>query len=177
MKLISNIINCFGSGLNIIGISIKDKSKILLFFTFGNLLVAIALGLLGAYVGMIVQLTFTVESCINYFWEKKHDKYPIWLIILYIALPCALSFITFSSWWDMLPIIASVLFPLALLSKGFKIRLLNLFSVISWIPYNFHFGQYVGGVSCIIFTIMNILAIIRIDFLKQEKKEDVKIDN
>ena len=170
IEIISNIINCIGSIINMIGINIKDKRKILLFFIFGNLFVATSLGLLNAKVGMFVQLIFVIETIINYFWEKKHDQYPIWMIILYVIIPCIMFAVTFSTIWDFLPIIASVLFPLALLSKNFKLRLLNLFSVVVWIPYNFHFGQYVGAISCLIFTIINIIAIVRLD-LRQKKSE------
>ena len=168
--IVSNIINCIGSTINMIGISIKDKRKILLFFIFGNLCVAISLGLLNAIVGMFVQLIFVIETIINYFWEKKHEKYPIWMILLYVIAPCLMLIITFSTLWDFLPMVASILFPLALLSNNLKLRLLNLFSVIVWIPYNLHFGQYVGAVSCLIFTIINIIAIVRLDLRKGKIK-------
>lgn len=170
IEIISNIINGIGSTINMVGINIKDKRKFLLFFIFGNLFVATALGLLNAKIGMFVQLIFVIETIINYFFEKKHDRYPIWMIILYILIPCIMLIITFSSMWDFLPIIASILFPLALLSKNFKLRLLNLFSVMVWIPYNFHFGQYVGAISCLIFTIINIIAIFRLDIRKEKIK-------
>ena len=117
-----------------------------------------------------MQLIFVVESIINYFWEKKFEKYPIWLILLYVIIPCTILAFTYESMWDFLAITASILFPLALLSKNFKLRLLNLLSVIVWIPYNLHFGQYVGALSCLIFTIINIIAIIRLDILKNKSK-------
>ena len=164
--IISNIINCIGSVTNMIGISLKNKRKTLLCFTFGNLCVAIALGLLNAHVGMFVQLIFVIETIINYFWEKKYENYPIWIVLLYIFLPCLVLSITFKTAWDFLPIIASILFPLALLSKKLKLRLLNLFAVIVWVPYNLHFGQYAGAVSCSILAIINIIAIIRLDLQK-----------
>lgn len=168
VEIISNLINCIASILNMIGINIKDKRKILLFFIFGNLCVATSLGLLNAKVGMLVQIIFVIEAIINYLWERKHEKYPIWMILLYVILPCIMLIITFDTMWDFLPIIASILFPLALVSKNFKLRLFNLFSVVVWIPYNFHFGQYVGAVSCLIFTIINIIAIIRLDLRKEK---------
>lgn len=164
IEIVSQIINCIGSTINMIGINIKDKRKILLFFILGNSCVAMSLGLLSAKVGMLVQIIFVIETIINYFWERKFEKYPIWLILLYVIIPCTVLAITFETMWDFLPIIASILFPLALLSKNFKLRLLNLLSVVVWIPYNFHFGQYVGALSCLIFTIINIIAIIRLDF-------------
>lgn len=167
IEIVSQIINCIGSTINMIGINIKDKRKILLFFIFGNSFVAASLGLLGAKVGMLVQIIFVIESIINYFWEKKFEKYPIWLILLYVIIPVTILAITFETMWDILPIIAGILFPLALLSKNFKLRLLNLLSVVVWVPYNFNFGQYVGALSCLIFTIINIVAIIRFDLLKR----------
>jgi len=151
-----------------IGINVKDKRKVLLFFSFGNLCVACSLGLVSAKIGMLVQIIFVIETIINYLLEKKIDKYPIWLILSYIIIPCAVSVITFGTMWDLLPMIAAILFPLALLSKNFKLRLLNLLSVMVWIPYNFHFGQYVGTLSCLIFTVTNMIAIIRLDFVHKE---------
>ena len=73
--LISNIINCVGSALNMIGVNLKEKQKTLILFIFGNICVAIALGILNAIVGMIIQLIFVIETLINYFWDKKHNKY------------------------------------------------------------------------------------------------------
>lgn len=169
IEVISQIINCIGSSINMIGINVRDKRKILLFFIFGNAFVATSLGLLDARVGMFVQIIFVIETIINYFLEKKYDKYPIWLILLYVIIPCALLATTFQTAWDFLPIIASILFPLALISRNLMLRVLNLFSVMVWIPYNWNFGQYVGAISCLIFTIINIIAIVRLDILKKKE--------
>lgn len=169
IKVISQIINGIGTGLNIIGINIKEKNKTLIFFALGNTCVATSLGLLGAYSGMIIQIIFVIQTIINFFWEKKNNKYPIWLVILYILIPSIVLILNFQTAWDILPLIAGIIFPLALVSKNFTLRLLNLISVVVWIPYNINFGQYVGAISCVIFTITNIIAIIRFDMLKKNK--------
>ena len=96
----------------------------------------------------------------------------IWLMLLYVAIPCTILIIKFESAWDYLPIAAGVLFPLALLSNNFKLRLLNLLSVVVWIPYSFHFKQYVGAISCMIFTFINLSAIIRLDINKTKAIDD-----
>ncbi len=171
IEIISQIINCIGSLLNMIGINIKNKKKTLAFFIFGNTFVAIALGLLKAKVGMLVQIIFVIETIINYFWEKKHNKYPIWLILAYVIVPCIFLIFSFQSYWDILPITASILFPLAVLSKNFTLRILNFLSVIAWIPYNLKFGQYAGTISCSILALMNFIAIVRFDILKENKKK------
>ena len=90
------------------------------------------------------------------------------MILLYVIVPCILLIITFDSVWNILPLIGGIVFPLALLSKGFKLRFLNFISVVVWIPYNFHVGQYVGTISCIIFAIMNAIAIIRLDIINRK---------
>ena len=168
--LISNIINCVGSALNMIGVNLKEKQKTLILFIFGNICVAIALGILNAIVGMIIQLIFVIETLINYFWDKKHNKYPIWMIILYVAIPCIALAFTFKNAWDILPLISGIVFPLSLLTKDFKLRFFFFFFAIAWIPYNFHFQQYVGTISCILLTCMTLVAIIRLDILKQKVK-------
>ena len=170
-EVIAQIVNLFGTASNMIGINIKNKRKVLLFFTFGNLLVAISLLLLRAFVGMYVQLIFVLETIINYFWEQKHQKYPFWLVLMYIFIPSLIFIFTFSSIWDILPILASIFFPLAMVCHDLKLRLLNLLSVVVWIPYNFYFGQYVGSISCLVFTIINLLAIYRYDIKKTKTKK------
>ena len=168
IQIISQVINTFGTLLNAIGINNKNKSHTLLFFIVGNFCVALALGLLHASAGMIVQFIFVIETIINYFLEKKNFKYPIWLIILYVLIPCCVLTITFSSLWDILPLLAGIFFPLALIFKNFALRLLNLLSVIVWIPYLIHFGQYAGAIGCTFFTITNIISIIRFDIIKKK---------
>ena len=170
MFIMSQIINGIGTTLNVIGINIKDKSKTLIFFALGNSCVAIALGLLSAYAGMIIQIIFVMQAIINFFWEKKHSKYPLWLVATYIIVPTIILTISYQTMWDILPLVAGIVYPLALISKQFLLRLLNLVSVIVWIPYNINFGQYVGAVTCTIFTIINIIAIIRFDVLKEKNK-------
>ncbi len=170
LAIIAQICNGIGTLINAIGISVKDKQKLLLIFIIGNIFCALAVGLLGAVSGTLVLIIFVIETIINYFWEKKHDKYPIWMIALYIIIPCAVLIATATTPWDILPIAAGVLFPLAMVSKGFVLRLLNMLSVVVWVPYNFVFGQYVGAISCAIFTIVNLVAIIRFDLLKQKEK-------
>ena len=177
MQIISQIVNFFGSFSNMIGISLKDKRKILIFFTIGNALVATALGLLGATAGMIVQIAFVVETIINYFWEKKYPSEPIWLILIYIAIPLVILIVTFSTYWDILPMVASTLFALSMVSKNFYLRMLNLLSVVLWIPYNLLFAQYVGIASCGILAAINFIAIVRYDILKKKnpsQTEEIK---
>ena len=166
MFILSQIINGVGTLLNIIGINIKKKQYTLIFFALGNTCVATALGLLHAYAGMTIQIIFVIQSIINYFWEKKNDKYPLWLILLYIIIPCAILVINYGSYWDLFPLFAAISFPLAQISKEFTLRFLNLMSVVVWIPYNLNFGQYVGAISCSIFTILNLVAIYRFDIKK-----------
>lgn len=170
-EIIAQIANFIGTILNMTGINMKDKRKVLLFFVFGDIFVAISLGLLNAQIGMLAQIIFVIEAIINYFYEKKHNMYPIWLVILYVIIPCAVLAFSFETMWDLLPLAGAIFFPLALVSHDFKLRMINLLSVIVWIPYNYHFGQYVGTIGCIIFTLMNLMAIIRLDIYKNTKKE------
>ena len=167
IKVISQIINGIGTTINIIGINFKKKDKTLIFFAIGNTCNSVALGLLEAYAGMIIEILFVMQSIINYFWEKKHDKYPLWLVFLYVLVPSIILIFNFNSLWDIFPLLAGILFPLVLIYKNFILRLINFFSVVVWIPYNFYFGQYVGAISCIIFAIINIMVIIRFDILKK----------
>ena len=168
-QIIAQIINGLGTISNMIAVNNEKKSKTLIFFIIGNGCIAIASGLLGATTGMIIQTIFVIETIINYFWEKKHSIYPLWLIIIYILIPNIILSFTFESMWDILPILGGIFFPLGVVSKNFALRLFNLLNIMVWIPYNFHFGQYVGTIGCLIFTIANLIAIIKFDILKRKK--------
>ena len=177
MNIFAQIINGIGSTFSMIGINLKNKRTVLLFFIIGNTCVATALGLLGAKSGMILQIIFVIETIINFFWEKNHDKYPPWLILIYLVLPVIILLLNFKTPWDILVIIASIVFPLALLSKDLKLRLLNLLSILLWIPYNIRFNAIVGAIACTIFAIMNIIAIIRLDvrgkYVKEQESNNI----
>ena len=176
-QIVSQIINFFGSTTNMVGICIKNKRKTLILFTIGNSLIAIALGLLGATAGMIVEICFVIESLINFFLEKKYTLYPIWLIFVYVVVPVTILIIMFQSSWDLLPIVASVLFALSMVFHNFSLRLLNFLSVVLWIPYNIVYVQYVGAVSCGVLAIINLIAIIRYDILKKKESNREPVDN
>lgn len=172
LQVVSQIINAIGSIINMTGINFKEKNKILISFILGNICIAIALGMLNAVSGMIIQTIFVIETIINYFYEKNKGedvKYPMWMILLYVIVPTVILLLFYSSNWDLLPMMSGILFPLAMISKELSLRVLNLLSVLFWIPYNFVFGQYVGAISCSITSIVNLIAIIRLDVLKNKK--------
>lgn len=172
MNIFAQIINGIGTISNIIGINLKDKLKCLICFTIGNSLVALSLLMLHANSGMMVQIIFVIETLINFFLEKKNVnfRYPKWLIAIYITIPVTINILYFNNMWDILPITASILFPLAILSKNTKLRIMNLISVAVWIPYNIVFAQYVGAIGCTFFTGINFIAIVRYDIIKKKVK-------
>ena len=167
IEILSQVINAIGTTLNMIGVNIKNKSKTLIFFTLGNSCVSISLAWLNARAGMFVQIIFVIETIVKYLRMKKHKLYPIWLIAIYIVVPCTFILSTFGTFWDIFPMLGAIFFPTACLSKDLRLRILNLLSVVVWIPYNLNFGQYAGAISCVIFTLVNLAAIIRIDILKK----------
>ena len=167
IEIIAQVVNAIGSTTNMVAVSVKEKSRTLLLFTLGNICVGLSLFLLKAYTGVFVQSVFVTETIINYFWDKKHDKYPMFLILIYIIIPCSIIIFNYKEIWDLFPLGGAIFFPLTLLSKNFKLRLLNLFAVVVWIPYNIHFGQYAGVTFCTIYAIVNIISIIRHDIYKK----------
>lgn len=171
VQISAQVINLAGTALNSIGITKKEKDKTLIFFTLGNICVATALGLLGAISGMTIQIIFVTQTIINFFYEKKHDSYPKWMIGAYVVIPTIILSIVYQSAWDLMPIAAGILFPLALISKNTALRIFNFLSVAMWIPYNLHFGQYVGAISCAVFAVINLIAIIRFDIMKTKLNE------
>ncbi len=169
IKILAQVLNALGTGINIFGINNKKKNITLIYFAIGNIFVAASLGLLGAYSGLIIQIIFVIQTIINYFYEKKSNKYPLWLILLYVIVPSIILAFNFQSMWDICPLIGGIMYQLALVSQNFTLRALNLVSALVWIPYDLHFGQYVGAISCTVFSITDVIAILRFDVLQKKK--------
>ena len=165
--ILAQIFALIACGLNVISMQCKTRKKILLFFLLGNIVGATGLLLLNAYAGALIQFVFGIQTFINYIYAVKNKKISWELITFYIALSVVASIITFKSWIDIIPLVSAILHTVTIIQiKENRIRLVNLSSLLLWIPYYIVFDAYANLFTNICIVISNLISIVRYDIKK-----------
>ena len=145
----------------------KRKTILLLLFIIGDIIGAIGLLLLKAYVGALIQIVFGIETFINYILEIKKKKNTPMFVVIYIGLSVLVSAVAFKNIVDLIPLVCAVLHTVTIIQeKERKIRYTNLISLILWVPYYIAFLAWVNLASTLFIIVSNIISIFRYDFKK-----------
>lgn len=98
---------------------------------------------------------------INYLFDAKGKRLPLWLIITHAIVFLAVNVLTFSFWYDILALIAAMLFVLSVAQSSAKYyRELYVSNSLVWIGYDFLAGAYGNLVTHIVLFIATGIAII-----------------
>lgn len=155
--------------LNVISMQCKKRKKILFFLIIGNVVGAIGLILLKAYAGALIQFVFGLETFVNYMLEIKGKKNTPPLVAFYILLSVIVSFITFGSWIDIIPLASAILHTITIIQeKEKRIRIINLSSLVLWIPYYIAFYAWANLLTCLCILVSNVVSIMRYDVKKKK---------
>lgn len=131
-----------------------------------------------------MNLTCMLRNCI--FKKYNNKKVPIiWLIAIVVTM-ILLSIMTFNGWISLLPMLAVVLYSIALWVGNLKaVRITEIFSCLLFIIYNIKVFAITGLIATVIEMCAAIVAMYRFDVKKieeeskwvKEKKENGEIDN
>ena len=124
---------------------LKGKSmKLILLLVFSaNALVATSYLLTGAYNGAASCFVGAAQSIINYFFDKKNKKLPIWLIVIYALAFIGVNLWVFKQIFDLVAMIASLTFIMCVGQKsGRKYRVWTFINTALWITYDLLMGSY-----------------------------------
>lgn len=171
MQILSYVLSITGLVSMIIASLLKGKDmrKILIFVFLGNALVATSYlisnnpnGAASCYIG-------AVQTIINYFFESKNKKLPVWLISVYALAFIVINLMVFTQIVDALAIIASLTFIMCIGQKsGKKYRIWTLINMVLWSLYDILKGSYAPLIVHAIQLISNTAGIIIHD-LKRKK--------
>lgn len=165
--ILAQILAFVACGLNVISLQCKKRKQILYFLILGNVVGAIGLVLLKAYAGALIQFVFGLQTLINYILEVKSKKNTTSLVAFYIILSIIVSAITFKSWIDIVPLVSAILHTITIIQEQEKrIRIINLSSLVLWIPYYIAFSAWANLITCLFIVISNVVSIIRYDIKK-----------
>lgn len=176
MFILTQILSFIAIIINMIAVQLKTKKQILLTIVVANILFIISYILLEAYMGALTCGVVAIEIIINTMLEEKGKTTPKVFIILYLVIFVLLGVITFESFIDVLPIIASILFTVTLIQTKEKyVRLLILGNLILWIIYDFFVRAYLTAISDLFIISSTIIGIIRYEIKKEEKMKKIRV--
>ncbi len=174
MNIPAQILGLLGIITNAIGIQLKNKKNILIAFMLANLFFGLSFLLLKGYSGAVICLVATIQTFIKYLFDKKNIKFPLYLIIVYIVIAIICGLFTYRGLIDILPVLCSVLYTLAIIQhKESNLRIITLVNIILWTIYDFVVGAYTAGINDVVLTFSTMIAIFRYDILSKKKNKPV----
>lgn len=176
METISYILSIAGLIAMIISSLIKGKNmKMILFFVFlGNVLVATSYLFTQNLNGAVSCFIGGAQALINYFFDSKNKKLPVWLITLYAVAFLGANLAVFTEVVDVIAIIASLTFIMCVGQKnGARYRIWTIINMCLWCLYDVLKGAYgplTTHVTLLVFTVAGML-------IHDRKKSCVSIED
>ena len=149
----------------------KSMKLILLLVFLANALVATSYLLTGAFNGAASCFVGAAQSIINYFYDKKNKKLPVWLIAVYALAFIVVNLMVLKQLFDLVAMIASLTFIMCVGQKtGRKYRVWTFINTALWITYDLLMGSYGPLVTHLILLGTVIFGIVMHD-IKKTKAE------
>ena len=165
--ILAQVFGILGALAMIISSWQKSRKKILFFLLFDNIFYFIQYMLLNAYTGAYTNIIGLVRLGLfsykgkNDFFKKKYVLFMICLLYIFIGT------LTYDGLSSIFPVISSVIYAIVLWQDNPKyIRIGTAFMLFMWMVYNLLVHAYVGALTEGIMCMSSLLAIIKIDILK-----------
>ena len=161
MAIISYVFSFIATILGLIEPFGKKMKTILAFNFTGNLLVGLSYFMVGGMSGAAICFVACVQVFINYIFDSKEKKVPVWLVVIYALAFLSVNLLTFASWYDVFALIAAVLFVVSVAQSDAKYyRILYFLNSTVWILYDFLAGAYGNLLTHIVLFIATLISII-----------------
>lgn len=137
MEMISYIASFISTVLGLCEPFGKKMSTILAFNFMGNLLVGLSYLCIKGYSGAAICFVACFQVSINYLFDVKGKKLPVWLVIVHAVVFLLVNLITFAKWFDVLALLAAFTFVLSVAQNNAKYyRFLYITNSFLWIIYD-----------------------------------------
>lgn len=121
----------------------KNMKLILLLVFSANITVAASYLLTGAYNGAASCFIGGAQAIINYFFDRKNKKLPIWLIVIYALAFIGVNLMVFNHIFDLVAMLASLTFIMCVGQKnGRKYRFWTFINTALWMTYDILKASY-----------------------------------
>ena len=148
----------------------KDMKKILIGEIAVNIVVGVNFLLLSGYSGAGMNGVAVIYTLVAYYFNKKDEKLPTWILLLFGAFFVGWGAIAYQDWRDILPMACSVLFVLAVMQKKpARYRFFKVFNSLLYLIYDVLIGAYTTCLTHFFLLAAGIAAIIQLDILEERK--------
>lgn len=140
MVIVSYIASFVATVLGLIEPFGKNMKAIFIFNFSGNFLVGLSYFFVEepALTGALICCVACCQVIINFAFETKKKPLPMWLIILHAVAFTAVNLLVFAAWYDVLALLASLLFVLSLAqTNASNYRIYYFLNSGLWIVYDF----------------------------------------
>jgi len=147
----------------------KTRNRVLSFLIFDSLFYFVQYILLGALSGAFTNIIGLIRTIL--FRYKENNKFLQNKLILYIIILMYLiiGIYTYDGLISIFPVIVSILYSIVLWQNNVKkIRIGTSLMLLSWLIYNISVSAYIGAIVEAVLFISSIIAIIKIDILKDK---------
>ena len=158
-----------------IGYFLKNKSSFMITQIIANFFYASAFFVVSAYVGAAIVMISLFRCIYIFIAEKKSFKYTLYFMPIFIVLYIAMTIIFWNNVFDLLPLIASIIFTLGYILKNLQImRYVLIIPNIILVIYNILSTTYTSAVLDFIEVIVIIVAIIKFYIInKRQIKNEI----
>ena len=164
MAVISYVFSLIATVLGLIEPFGKNMKTILAFNFTGNLLVGLSYLMIGEMSGASICFVACVQVVINCIYDLKGRKIPLWLIVFYVLAFLSVNSLTFTCWYDIFALVASVLFVVSVAQSNPKYyRVIYFLNSTVWILYDFLAKAYGNLFTHIILFISTLISIVIMD--------------
>ncbi len=169
MELLSGALSAAATTLGLIEPFFKKMKTVLLFKFLVNGLVCANYLLTNSLSGALICAVAIFCLCINFAFTSKGKEIPKWVVVFHSVIFLAANLLTFTYWYDILTLIASLLFVLCIAQKATKhYRLLYIGNCLIWIPYDILAGAWGNLFTHTVLTIAIFVSIIMNDGKKEK---------
>lgn len=162
--ILAQLFGLFALIILIISFNTKNKKRLLKYQIFSCLFYGLQYLFLKAYTGFLMNIVCMIRNYLFY----KSKKIPIYYLIIIIILIIVLGIISYKDIFSLLPLIAVILYTVALFKGNTKIiRIMELICCILYLLYNIKVQAYIGVISTIIEFIGCTVLFIKHDIIKK----------
>ena len=162
MNIPAQIIGVIAAACAVMSFQMKSSRRILVVQSIASALWIVHFFLLSAYTGAYLNIFAVTRNVLYYFLQKKNVKGKIFFSTGMAAVGVAISLLTYSDLWTLVPMVATVLQSYSFsLVNAKHLRIVTLFSSPMWLAYDVRFSSYMGVATEIFVMISMIVALIR----------------
>ena len=180
IEIIAQVISILAMALNIVSYQNKSQRAVITFQLFGGALFAVSFGLLGEWMGMMLNVVAAGRAVVYRYRDRLHAEHILWLcgfVSLYL-----LSYFANFAWFgteptltnfivEILPVIGMTASNVSFRMRSARaIRFLGLVSSPCWLAYNIVAGS-IGAILCEVISLVSIaVGILRFDISRKSRK-------